>query len=203
MVHHQTGQLFLIDLGTAKALKSASGMARTYTILGTPHYMAPEILLGKGYGLMVDIWSIGICMYELMCGLVPFGEECEDPYEVYTMIANRPLSYPAYFLVEANYNSKLLIEQLLSRNPDVRLGGSYSALKAHEWFDCLDWDLLIEGQEEAPFTPGERCGISDVVIKDGVRKGVSIDHEVQKYVKEFKKYITRTVSVDKYWDKEF
>ena len=111
-------------------------MSRTYTILGTPHYMAPEILLGKGYGLMVDIWSIGICMYEFMCGLVPFGEDCENPYEVYTMIANRPLSYPAYFLNEGNFSSKQLIEQLLSRNPDVRMGGSYSALKAHEWFDC-------------------------------------------------------------------
>lgn len=57
--------------------------------------------------------------------------------------------------------------------------------------------------EEAPFVPGERCGISDAMIKEGVRKGVTIDTEVQKYVKEFKKYITRTVSVDKRWDKEF
>ena len=58
------GQLILIDMGTAKKIgtsKDTSGpQGRTYTILGTPHYMAPEILLGKGYGLTVDLWSIGI-----------------------------------------------------------------------------------------------------------------------------------------------
>ena len=62
------GRLRLIDMGTAKILKSKAGMSRTYTILGTPHYMAPEILVGKGYGLLVDLWSIGICLYEFMCG---------------------------------------------------------------------------------------------------------------------------------------
>lgn len=53
------GFLVLIDMGTAKILKESSGMNRTFTILGTPHYMAPEILQGKGYSLHVDLWSIG------------------------------------------------------------------------------------------------------------------------------------------------
>lgn len=79
----ERGYLKLIDMGTAKVLVERNGMYRTNTILGTPHYMAPEILLGKGYGLLVDLWSIGITLYEFMCGFVPFGEECEDPYEVY------------------------------------------------------------------------------------------------------------------------
>ena len=42
--------------------------------------MAPEVLLNKGYSFDVDIWSIGIILYEFMCGLVPFGETCEDPF---------------------------------------------------------------------------------------------------------------------------
>lgn len=53
------GYLLLIDMGTAKILKSDNGIYRTGTILGTPHYMAPEILKSKGYGLNVDLWSIG------------------------------------------------------------------------------------------------------------------------------------------------
>lgn len=76
------GYLKLIDMGTAKFLK---GNAKTFTIIGTPHYMAPEIITGKGqnielyyiqigYTFTVDIWSIGICLYEFMCGGVPFGE---------------------------------------------------------------------------------------------------------------------------------
>ncbi len=54
----------MIDMGTAKILKNSSeNMVKTNTIIGTPHYMAPEILLGKGYGLLVDLWSLGIYIY--------------------------------------------------------------------------------------------------------------------------------------------
>jgi len=73
----EKGFMKLIDLGTAKHLKNKNG--RTYTIIGTPHYMAPEILTGKGYTYSVDLWSIGICLYEFMCGNVPYAEDAEDP----------------------------------------------------------------------------------------------------------------------------
>lgn len=76
MVTYQ-GYPKLVDLGTAKRLKQKN---KTFTIIGTPHYMAPEVLSGKGYGFMVDLWSVGICLYEFMCGYVPFGEDAEDPY---------------------------------------------------------------------------------------------------------------------------
>jgi len=123
---NELGQLKLIDMGTAKILQTKKGICRTFTILGTPHYMAPEILLGKGYGLLVDLWSIGICLYEFMCGLVPFGEDCEDPYEVYQLISTQALQYPVYFLVKQNKIAKKLIEQLLNRSADARLGGSFA-----------------------------------------------------------------------------
>ncbi len=71
------GFVKLIDMGTAKILKNKGG--RTHTIIGTPHYMAPEILNGKGYTFSVDLWSIGICLYEFMCGCVPYAEDADDP----------------------------------------------------------------------------------------------------------------------------
>lgn len=86
MVNHE-GFMYVIDLGTAKPLLKEKAF-RTYTIIGTPHYMAPEIITGKGYSFNADLWSIGICMYEFMSGGVPYGEDLDDPYEIYEEIMN-------------------------------------------------------------------------------------------------------------------
>lgn len=48
--------------------------------------MAPEVIIGEGYTVSVDFWSIGICMFEFICGAVPYGEHCEDPMEIYQAI---------------------------------------------------------------------------------------------------------------------
>jgi cGMP-dependent protein kinase len=50
--------------------------------------MAPEVITGEGYSFAVDYWSIAICLYEFMCGRVPFGETAEDPMDVYLTIIN-------------------------------------------------------------------------------------------------------------------
>jgi cGMP-dependent protein kinase len=53
-----TGYLKLIDMGTAKPITG-----KTFTIIGTPHYMAPEVLSGKGYNQTADLWSLGtLCL---------------------------------------------------------------------------------------------------------------------------------------------
>ena len=63
-------------MGTAKILEAKKGVtSRTFTIIGTPHYMAPEVISGRGYNFLVDLWSVGVCLYEFMVGRVPFGEE--------------------------------------------------------------------------------------------------------------------------------
>lgn len=79
-------------------------------------------------------------MYEFMCGEVPFGANCKDPYEIFKLITSNPdIVYPKHFDHNENKYGKLLIGQLLSRLPEPRLGGSYAALKAHKWFDKFDW----------------------------------------------------------------
>lgn len=56
------GYLKIIDMGTCKSLKT-SNANKTYTIIGTPNYMAPEILSGNGYSYSVDLWSLGIILF--------------------------------------------------------------------------------------------------------------------------------------------
>ena len=80
----ENGYIKIIDFGTAKAIEDG----KTKTTLGTPHYMAPEMILGKGYSFEVDYWAIAVCMYEFICGEVPFGENCEDTMEIYLAVKN-------------------------------------------------------------------------------------------------------------------
>ena len=136
----------LIDFGIAKIVQG-----RTYTVVGTPHYMAPEVIVGKGYGLAADYWSIGVVLYEFMCGGVPFGEEEEDPYAIYEKVIERKLVYPSF--ADPRMPSKAVIEQLLSKNPAMRTGGSVSNLKNHPWFHGFNWDALINRQIPAPYKP--------------------------------------------------
>ena len=74
----ENGYIKLIDFGTSKIIFN-----RTATVIGTPQYMAPEVIMGEGYSFSVDYWSIGICLFEFICGEVPFGEKSTDPKEIY------------------------------------------------------------------------------------------------------------------------
>ena len=70
------GFLKLMNLSVAKhSQKQKKDILKTYTIIGTPHYMAPDIILGKGYNNMVDLWSLGVTIYEFLCGFLPFGDQ--------------------------------------------------------------------------------------------------------------------------------
>ena len=89
------GYLKIIDMGTCKNLKS-SATKKTFTIIGTPNYMAPEILSGKGYSYGVDLWSLGIILFQFLSGFLPFGENCDDPYEIYEDILKNQVKFPKY-----------------------------------------------------------------------------------------------------------
>ena len=90
IVIDQDGYPKLIDFGISKIVNG-----RTFTLVGTPHYMPPEVISGKGYGITADYWSLGIILYEFLCGVVPFGEDEEEPYAIYEKILQRKINFPS------------------------------------------------------------------------------------------------------------
>lgn len=127
-------------MGACKVVSRPELEGRTFTIIGTPHYMAPEVLEGKGYTGSVDYWSLGVCMFEFMCGYLPFGEDADDPYEIYHCIRSRSVAFPADF---PDQKAKELMGQLLDKTPEARAGspraGSLPSLREHSWFQNFPW----------------------------------------------------------------
>ena len=140
------GYLKLIDFGTAKEIKD-----RTKTIIGTPHYMAPEVILGREYSFPVDFWSISICMYEFICGEVPFGEREEDPMEIYFAIINNELDFNEKY-IKIDKEFKHIMKKMLDKNPSYRLCNFHS-IKNQAWFKDFNWDELSNLNLKAPYIP--------------------------------------------------
>ena len=131
IVVDEQGYLKIVDFGTAKVLKG-----RTFTTIGTPHYMAPEVILGKGYGLSADIWSLGVMLYEFLCGGVPFGEDEDDPFKIYEKILRENLRWPSNIARASKVRE--FVEILLSKNEALRNSG-VSSMRKHKWLAGFEW----------------------------------------------------------------
>eukprot|EP00511_Aplanochytrium_stocchinoi_P009845 CAMPEP_0204871072 /NCGR_PEP_ID=MMETSP1348-20121228/34402_1 /ASSEMBLY_ACC=CAM_ASM_000700 /TAXON_ID=215587 /ORGANISM="Aplanochytrium stocchinoi, Strain GSBS06" /LENGTH=815 /DNA_ID=CAMNT_0052025209 /DNA_START=215 /DNA_END=2662 /DNA_ORIENTATION=+ len=164
------GYVKLVDFGFAKRVKN-----KTFTMCGTPDYMAPEVLLRKGYDKSVDYWAIGIVYFELIFGFTPFGDGFKNDYVVVCRnIIRGNLQYPHYrangggknFRVRktrtedkkyiAYREQKMLIHGLLTRDPRTRLGMGQTGtqkLKSQKIFEDLDWDKLLKKEMPAPWKP--------------------------------------------------
>ncbi|XP_021721895.1 serine/threonine-protein kinase tricorner-like [Chenopodium quinoa] len=120
-----------------------------YSTVGTPDYIAPEVLLKKGYGMECDWWSLGAIMYEMLVGYPPFYSD--DPMSTCRKIVNwrHHLKFPEE--ARLSREAKDLICKLLC-NVEQRLGTKGAdEIKAHPWFKGVDWDKLY--QIEAAFLP--------------------------------------------------
>ena len=139
------GYLKLTDFGFAKVCEG-----RTYTLCGTPEYLAPEILLNKGHGKPVDWWTFGVLLYEMIAGIDPFNDE--DPMLIYKKILKGKIKFPSSF----PSNAKSLVKHLLVQDLSKRYGnlkGGVNDIKNHRFFKELDWNALVKYKLKAPYVP--------------------------------------------------
>ena len=166
------GYLKMIDFGTAKVLTDY-----TSTVIGTPHYIAPEILQGKGYSLSCDFWSVGICMYEIFYGMYPFGHYASEVIEIYKEILRKDFFFPSENVKYANVNT--LIADLLAKKVNERIC-NVSILKQKAFFSDFDFDQLNDFKLTPPYIP-HTSDLSQYLNQENLYEDmVSSDHVVPK-----------------------
>jgi len=113
------------DFGLAKIYDSSLMM----TQCGTPSYVAPEVLEGKGYDEAVDFWSIGIILYILLCGFPPFYDDDND--RLFELISKAKVEFPSPYWDSISEPAKELIRKLLHPDPTKRLKSD--DILSHPW----------------------------------------------------------------------
>lgn len=131
------GHLVLTDFGLSKSLDTSSNKECT-SIIGTPEYMAPEILKGDTYDYAVDWWSLGCVIYDMMSGKPPFTGN--NHRLIMDRIIKNKIKYPFYFSLDA----KDLLNKLLNKNPSKRfqVDQQWNLFKQHRFFRKIDWSQL-------------------------------------------------------------
>ena len=140
---NEDNHIKLADFGLAK--EGVTDIQNTKSFVGSPAYLAPEMLMRKGVGKSADIYGIGAVLYEMICGTPPFFSN--NIKILYKNISQSKLMLHDYFSDEL----KDLLSQLLCRDPNKRIGVSdKNELKNHEWFKDIDWDKLAKKQIDPP-----------------------------------------------------
>lgn len=141
------GYIKLADFGFIKKLAQSE---RTNTFCGTPEYIAPEIILNKGYSQPVDWYALGIFLYELLYGRPPFM--ANDPYDIFQQVLNEKLRFPRDF----DKHAKSLVKKLCEHDLSLRYGNlkdGVNDIKNHKFFKSTDFESLLNMRELAAHIP--------------------------------------------------
>jgi serine/threonine protein kinase len=141
----RSGYVKLTDFGFGKFIDG-----KTYTLCGTPEYLAPEVILNKGHGKAVDWWALGIFIYELTAGFCPFTSD--DTLLVYKNILHSTLKFPRDF----DDDTKSICKHLIQRDLSKRYGNLKNKsldIRNHRFFKEIDFDALLNFELKPPYIP--------------------------------------------------
>ena len=141
------GHVKITDFGLAKKIVEDK---RANSLAGSIDYMAPEILNAKGHGKTADWWSVGVLMFEMLSGTLPF--KGKNKQAVQKAICSEKVKVPNYFLPDAVG----LIKGLLAKDPSMRIGHGLSGtadVKGHKYFKGVDWAKIEAKAVSPPFKP--------------------------------------------------
>jgi len=142
------GHIKIADFGLCK--EDITYGRTTKTFCGTPEYLAPEVLEDNDYGRAVDWWGVGVVMYEMMCGRLPFYNKDHDV--LFELILMEEVKFPRTLSQEA----KDLLSGFLAKDPHKRLGGGpedAKEIKRHPFFLPISWTDLVQRKIPPPFKP--------------------------------------------------
>eukprot|EP00029_Vermamoeba_vermiformis_P007102 TRINITY_DN2973_c0_g1_i1.p1 TRINITY_DN2973_c0_g1~~TRINITY_DN2973_c0_g1_i1.p1 ORF type:complete len:908 (-),score=191.34 TRINITY_DN2973_c0_g1_i1:53-2776(-) len=142
----ERGHIKLTDFGFSKVVTD-----RTWTMCGTPDYLAPEVISGRGHNAAVDWWSLGVLIFEMLAGYPPFTDN--STLVLFEKIRNADsLPLPQHF----SRSAQDLIRKLLTIDPSRRLGSSIHGaldIKLHEWFADISWTEIEMRDMLGPIVP--------------------------------------------------
>lgn len=174
-----TGYLKITDFGFCKMING-----RTWTLCGTPEYLAPEVILSKGYGKSVDWWSFGVLIYEMNAGYPPFFSR--DPMKIYEKIVAGKYKFAHHFGEELRDILKNILQVDLTKRYGNLKSGSLD-IKTHRWFQSIKWLDLYNQKILPTFIP--KCDSPDDTSNfDYYDEEPLKVATVDRYAKEFEKF---------------